>query len=136
MEESLLGSAPDDGRVRRTSAGNLVDDPSSPMSATLRTAAAASHHVDIEVDEGGAPAREPMEVEDALDELGGLSWYQLRHIGLLSIFWFFNAVRPQATRRLFGFLERLFVISRAFPRDCLCFTGLLSEIACLHGHFF
>ena len=92
MEQTLLGSAPYDGRVRRNSAGNLSHDPSSPMSASLRAAgAAASHHVDIEVDEARPPAREPMEVEDALDEIGGLSWYQLRHIGLLSFFWFFNA---------------------------------------------
>jgi hypothetical protein len=70
--EAALLDEPDEGRrVRRASAGNLLADPEK-LSNPFRDGADA------------------VEVEDALDLIGGLGWYQFRHIGLLSFFWFFN----------------------------------------------
>ena len=68
LAEPLLGqpaatavlSAPDDGRVRRSSAGNVAADPSQATAATLRAVdpvATSAWHVDVDVD--GSPAASP-----------------------------------------------------------------------------
>ena len=48
---------------------------------------------DVDVDEpgsGSGPTTPPIDVEDALDEIGGLGKYQLIHFMILGLYWFCN----------------------------------------------
>ena len=101
MKEGLL---PPEGRspVRRSSAGNLLEDPDADAAATLRPGAAAAA--------GGGPPAEGLpsgaappeglpvdtrvDIEDVLDKVGGLGRYQWGHLVLCAGFWFANVGTP------------------------------------------
>lgn len=76
MQDALLSPSTND-RVRRNSAGNLLEDPESAKDTPPRGVA--------QISSPGA-----MEIEDVYAEIGGLGRYQLWHMGVLVSFWFFN----------------------------------------------
>jgi hypothetical protein len=66
--------------VRRPSDGNLVDG-----NAAVIVAGGAQQVYGDDKDQDGA-----IDIEDLLDDIGGLGWYQLRHFAILGFFWFAN----------------------------------------------
>ena len=80
MQDALISA--DGDRVRRKSAGNLLEDPEDTNDAPPNVGPKAAA---MRVSDLGA-----MEIEDAYAEIGGLGWYQAWHMGVLVAFWFFN----------------------------------------------
>ena len=80
MNTALL----DGERVRRTSAGNLLDDPENAKSEQPTARKPSLPGLGLSALAAG------VEIEDAYADIGGLGWYQLWHMGVLVCFWFFN----------------------------------------------
>ena len=76
----------DNERVRRTSAGNLLDDPEAAATGQPTVRKASLPGLGLSALAAG------VEIEDAYAEIGGLGWYQLWHMGVLVCFWFFNVL--------------------------------------------
>ena len=95
MKEGLL---PPEGRspVRRSSAGNLLEDPDAEAAATLRAAGGAPGEglPSGAAPPEGLPIDTRVDIEDVLDKVGGLGRYQWGHLLLCAGFWFANVGTP------------------------------------------
>lgn len=89
MKEGLLDA---DGRVRRVSAGNLLEDPEdSGQNATLRAPTASGGATTSAATAGAAlvgSAR--VDIEDVFDLIGGFGRYQFWHLLATCCFWALN----------------------------------------------
>eukprot|EP01044_Picomonas_judraskeda_P005341 COSAG03_NODE_500_length_7408_cov_13.957587_6_plen_510_part_00 len=94
MEQGLLSDG--DPRGRRTSAGNLLEDPDAPPAERAPVRRGSTPQNPVPRPPGAPPGAVDyrVDIEDALDQIGGFGKYQIQCCLTLVLFWALNTGTP------------------------------------------